>query len=223
MKLKSSISEFLTNKWVLNIVSILSILNIIGYISVGNINAVLFFILFAVLIRYFSKNMTIVLGLPLIIINLFSFQGNMIEGMDNKDPSTNDVSTNDVSTNDVSTNDVSTNDVSTNDDKKDEIEVDISDTLDSNKTSEDNEQQGFETGRRKNRGHNIDYATTVEDAYDELNNKLGSEGIKRLTADTQNLIEKQMKLAKTMEGMNKLVESIQPIVGQLQEMVGPSK
>jgi hypothetical protein len=213
MKLKSSISEFLKNKWVLNVVTILSVLNIIGYISLGNVNAVLFFILFAVLIRYFSKNMTIVLGLPLIIINLFSFQGNMIEGMDNKDPSTND----------VSTNDVSTNDVSTNDDKKDEIEVDISDTLDSNKTSEDNEQQGFETGRRKNRGHNIDYATTVEDAYDELNNKLGSEGIQRLTADTQNLIEKQMKLAKTMEGMNNLVKSIQPMVGQLHQIMGPSK
>jgi hypothetical protein len=198
MKLKLSISEFLTNKWVLNVVGILSVLNIIGYISVGNVNSVLFFILFAIIIRYFSKNMTIVLGAPLIIINLFSFQGNMIEGMDNKD-------------------------TSTNDDKKDDIETNTPDTLDSNKTSEDNEQQGFETGRRKNRGHNIDYATTVEDAYDELNNKLGSEGIKRLTADTQNLIEKQMKLAKTMEGMNKLVESIQPIVGQLQEMVGPSK
>jgi hypothetical protein len=181
MKLKPSISEFLTNKWVLNVVAILSILNIIGYISVGNVNAVLFFILFAIIIRYFSKNMTIVLGAPLIIINLFSFQGNMIEGMDNKDTSTND----------------------------DKIETNTPDTLDSNKTSEDNEQQGFESGRRKNRGHNIDYATTVEDAYDELNNKLGSDGIKRFTVDTQNLIEKQMKLAKTIEDINKVVESIQ--------------
>jgi hypothetical protein len=186
MKLKSSISEFLTNKWVLNIVSILSILNIIGYISVGNINAVLFFILFAVIIRYFSKNMTIVLGIPLLIINLFSFQVNMIEGMDNKD-------------------------TSTNDDKKDDIETNTPDTLDSNKTSEDNKEQGFETGRRKNKGHNIDYATTVEDSYDDLNNKLGSDGIKRFTVDTQNLIEKQMKLAKTIEGINKLVENIQPM------------
>jgi hypothetical protein len=205
MNLKSSISEFLKNKWVLNVVGILSVLNIIGYISVGNVNAVLFFILFAIIIRYFSKNMIIVLGVPLIIINLFSFEGNIIEGMENKDV--------------VSTNE----DDSTNNDNKDDVEPDNSDILDTSETNKDNTQQGFETGRRKNRGHNIDYATTVEDAYDELNNKLGSDGIQRLTVDTQKLIEKQMKLAKTMEGMNKLVESIQPMVGQLQRMVGPSK
>jgi hypothetical protein len=203
MKLKSSISEFLTNKLVLNVVAILSILNIIGYISVGNVNAVLFYILFAVLIRYFSKNMTIILGVPLIIINLFSFEVNITEGMDNKD---------------AKANDDSTNDDSTNDDKKTEIEKNTSDTLD----SKNNTQQGFEPGRRKNKGHNIDYATTVEDAYDDLNNKLGSDGIKRLTFDTQKLIEKQMKLAKSMEGISKLVESIQPMVGKLQEMTGPS-
>ncbi len=198
MKFKSSLSEFLTNKWVLNIVAVLSILNIIGYISIGNLNAVLFYIIFAVLIRYFSKNMTIVLGVPLIIINLFSFKGTMIEGMDNKDDDAN------------------------NDDKKKDVKKET-DTSDTSEPKEDTTQQGFETGRRKNKGHNIDYATTVEDAYHDLNNKLGSDGIQRLTADTQKLIEKQMKLAKTMEGMSKLVENIEPVVGQLQKMIGPSK
>jgi len=195
-------SEFLTNKWVLNIVVVLSILNIIGYISLGNLNAVLFYILFAVLIRYFSKNMTIVLGVPLIIINLFYFKGTMIEGMDNKDDVTNDDKKKD------------------NKKKDDKKETDIPNTTE---TKEDNTQQGFEAGPRKNKGHNIDYATTVEDAYDDLNNKLGTVGIQRLTADTQKLIEKQAKLAKTMEGMSKLVENIQPVVGQLQKMIAPSK
>jgi len=197
MKFKSSLSEFLTNKWVLNIVAVLSILNIIGYISIGNLNAVLFYIIFAVLIRYFSKNMTIVLGVPLIIINLFSFKGIMIEGMDNKDHANKD-------------------------DKKKDVKKET-DTSDTSEPKEDTTQQGFETGRRKNKGHNIDYATTVEDAYDDLNNKLGSDGIERLTADTQKLIEKQMKLAKTMEGMSKLVENIEPVIGQLQKIIGPSK
>ena len=82
------------------------------------------------------------------------------------------------------------------------------------------EQQGFEPGRRKNRGYDIDYATTIEDAYDELNNILGSDGIQRLTADTQNLMKQQMQLAEAMKGMGSLVESIQPMVGQLQEMMG---
>jgi hypothetical protein len=198
---------------VLNIVAFLSIFNIIGYISIGNLNAVLFYILFAVLIRYFSKNMTIVLGVPLIIINLFSFKGTMIEGMDNKDDDAN---------NDDKTNDHANNDDKKKHDKKKDVKKET-DTPDTSETKEDNTQQGFEVGRRKNKGNNIDYATTVEDAYDDLNNKLGSDGIQRLTADTQKLIEKQMKLAKTMEGMSKLVENIEPVVGQLQKIIGPSK
>lgn len=226
MKLNSTISKFLTNKWVLNIVAFLAIFNIIGYTAIGNLNAVLFFILFACLVRYFSKNMTIVLGVPLIIVNLLSLNGNIVEGMEN---------------NENSTTDNSTSDNSKKDNSKKKIEADNNSdavsgqglsmtSVDNDKPKEDNaaqttggEEKGFESGRRKNRGYNIDYATTVEDAYDELNNSLGSDGIQRLTEDTQKLMKQQAQLAKTMEGMSKLVENIQPMVGQLQQIIGSSK
>ena len=203
MKINSLISKFLTNKWVLNIVAFLTIFNIIGYIVRGNLNSILYFILFACLIRYFSKNMTIVLGAPLIIVNLLSLTGNMMEGMKNND-------------------DDKTNDDKTNDDKKKDVKKET-DTIDTNeKSKEENTQQGFEVGRRKNRGYNIDYATTVEDAYDELNNALGNDGIQRLTEDTQKLMKQQAQLVKTMEGMSQLVENIQPMVGQLEQMISSS-
>jgi hypothetical protein len=82
------------------------------------------------------------------------------------------------------------------------------------------EQQGFEAGRRKNSGHNIDYATTVEDAYDELNNILGSDGIHRLTSDTQNLMKQQMQLAEAMKGIGPVIKSIAPMVENLKGMMG---
>ena len=85
MKLNSAMSKFLTNKWVLNIVAFLALFNVIGYIVMGNLNAVLYFIIFAVLVRYFSKNMTIVLGVPLLIVNILALKQNMIEGMENND------------------------------------------------------------------------------------------------------------------------------------------
>ena len=88
MNLKSQVSKFLTNRWVLNIVAVLALFNVIGYTVIGNINLVLYFIVIAVLIRYFSKNMTIVLGVPLIIVNLFSLKGNMLEGMENSSTTT---------------------------------------------------------------------------------------------------------------------------------------
>ena len=83
MKLNSSVSKFLTNKWVLYIVALLALFNVIGDMVIGNINAILYFIVFAVLVRYFSKNMTIVLGVPLLITNLLELRVNMIEGMEN--------------------------------------------------------------------------------------------------------------------------------------------
>jgi hypothetical protein len=248
MKLNSAMSKFLTNKWVLNIVAFLAILNVIGYAVMGQLNNVLYFIVFAVLVRYFSKNMIIVLGVPLIIVNLLSLNGNMVEGMENNiksttDNSRTDSSTTDSSTTDSSTTDNSTTDNSTTDNKKHTASIkkatksNAPDTISSqgltmssiasSEMTENNaaqstggEQQGFEPGRRKNRGYDIDYATTIEDAYDELNNILGSDGIQRLTSDTQNLMKQQMQLAESMKGMGQLVQNIQPMVEQLKGMMG---
>ena len=235
MKLNSAMSKFLTNKWVLNIVAFLALFNVIGYAIMGNLNAVISFIIFAVLVRYFSKNMTIVLGVPLLIVNLLALRGNMIEGMENNNKPNNGTNGNTGANGNTGTNgNTATNPVTKpsnngNSKPKDTVSsqglvmssVASSEPKDNNAAqSTGTEQQGFEPGRRKNRGYDIDYATTIEDAYDELNNILGSDGIQRLTADTQNLMKQQMQLAEAMKGMGSLVESIQPMVGQLQEMMG---
>ena len=83
MKVNSVMSKLLSNKLVLNIIALLALFNIIGYIVIGNINAVLYYIILAVLIRYFSKNMIIVLGIPLILVNLLALKRNIMEGMEN--------------------------------------------------------------------------------------------------------------------------------------------
>lgn len=221
MKLNSAMSKFLTNKWVLNIVAFLALFNVIGYTVMGNLNAVLYFIIFAVLVRYFSKNMTIVLGVPLLIVNILALKQNMIEGMENNDKPMNN--------NGNENQNPVTKPADKLDDKPDSVSSQglVMSSISSSEPKNNNaaqstgtEQQGFEPGRRKNRGYDIDYATTIEDAYDELNNILGSDGIHRLTSDTQNLMKQQMQLAEAMKGMGSLVESIQPMVGQLQDMMG---
>jgi hypothetical protein len=212
MKLNSSVSKFLTNKWVLNIVALLAVFNVIGYVVVGNINAVLYFIVFAVLVRYFSKNMTIVLGVPLVIVNLMTMKGNMLEGMTNNKNQEVQQTTNQIQKNNrdpMTTQGLSMKPVENTNDVQDNAAQ-----------STGGEQQGFEAGRRKNRGYNIDYATTVEDAYDELNNILGSDGIQRLTSDTQNLMKQQMQLAEAMKGMEPMLKNMGPMVESLKSMMG---
>jgi hypothetical protein len=224
MKLNSYVSNFLTNKWVLNVVAILSFLNIIGYVVMGNFNVVIYFIVIAILVRYFSKNMTIVLGVPLIVVNLFSLKGNMREGMENSTASNNKNNLNTPTNNQTKINNLVKNNKP--DPKTGQglvmqplEETDSSDTNNAAQTT-GGEQQGFEPGRRKNRGYEIDYATTVEDAYDQLNSILGSDGIKRLTNDSQNLMKQQMQLAEAMKGMGPVIENIAPMVESLKGMMG---
>lgn len=224
MKLKSAMSKFLTNKWVLNIIAFLSLLNVIGYFMIGNLNAVVYFIVFAILVRYFSKNMTIVLGVPLVLVNLLAVKKTVLEGMETqRDDRKNSVNSN--SKTDAKKTEEKNNKVENNNGKSSTPVVNhsvaskISSAAD-NLAQDVGDKQGFEPGRRKNRGYDIDYATTIEDAYDELNNILGSDGIKRLTGDTQNLMKQQMQLAEAMNSMGPIIKNIAPMVENLQGMMG---
>ena len=57
MNFKPALKKFLTNKIVLNVVSVLALLNIVGYIVMERYNSVAFFVVLALLVSYFSKNM----------------------------------------------------------------------------------------------------------------------------------------------------------------------
>jgi hypothetical protein len=79
----------------------------------------------------------------------------------------------------------------------------------------------FEVGRNKNKSkYNIDYAATIEDAYDELNNILGSDGIKNLTSDTQNLMQQQKQLTEAMTQIQPLMQTVGPLLDQAKTMMG---
>ena len=210
MKLNSTLSEILTNKWVLNIISVLALFNVIGYMVMGNLNNVIFFIVLAVLVRNFSHNMIIVLGTPLLIVNLFAMRNGIFEGMENKSDTTTTTTTpptTDTTTTPPTTSATTTTDTTTGTkDKKDESDVVSAASV---------KNDSFEVGRSTNGGSKIDYASTIEDAYDDLNKILGSDGIKRLTDDTQGLMKQQMELAKSMEAMTPLFKGMKPMIEQM--------
>lgn len=66
-----------------------------------------------------------------------------------------------------------------------------------------------------NGGARIDYATTLEDAYTNLEGMLGSDGITKLTDDTARLMNQQQKLFKTMENMMPMVTSAKDMIETL--------
>ena len=224
MNLKASLVKILTNKWVLNIVSLLAFLNIIGFLVVGNFNSVICFIVVAIIARYFSKNMIIVLGIPLLLINLTPMKGDFTEGLENNNSEKEDSSAKEDSSQKDAQHKETIKKINQQDAKTkqglpitplDNAAPEGSDGSSGDAPSGDN----FEVGRGKKKSYDIDYASTVEDAYDELNKILGSDGIKRLTGDTQNLMKQQMQLAESMKSMEPMIKNMAPMMKQAQDML----
>jgi hypothetical protein len=223
MNFKTAISKFITNKIVLNVVSILAALNIIGYLFMENYNAVAYYVVLSVLISFFSKNMIIVLGIPLIFVNLFVSKGNaFVEGLENNDATKDQKDTQSEDQTQKQKNIIKK--INTQDAKTKQglpitpIHHTPLEEGDSNATS--TTEESFEVGRGKRKGHDIDYAATIEDAYDQLNQILGSDGIKRLTSDTQGLMKQQMELAKSMESMAPMIQNMAPMMEQAKSLLG---
>jgi hypothetical protein len=226
MKIPSSVSNFLTNKWVLKFIAIIAFFNVIGYMLIGKLNNVIYFIVLAILISFFTKNYIIVLGIPLICINFLSINTSHKEGMENTDENTSETD---------ETHNKTINKVNDENRKKENYHLQGTENPENaeNEISTDNEtvdnegvvssniktDEQFEVGRHKNKNSRIDYAATIEDAYDDLNKILGSDGIKRLTDDTQHLMKQQMELAKSMEAMTPLIQGIMPMAKQAQSMM----
>ena len=74
----------------------------------------------------------------------------------------------------------------------------------------------------------IDYASTLEDAYDNLDKILGSGGMQNLSADTEKLMNQQKKLFEAMNTMMPLVSKAQDMLqgldmGKIGQMVDMTK
>jgi len=208
----SVLQNLLTNKLVLNIVCVLSALNIIGYLAMGKITAILFFIVLAILITQFNKNMIIVLGVPLILVNLFvAKEYSFVEGMEgNSDKTSASSDTAMKPEHKAALKKAVAN-------KKDNqtpvmTPLDATDTTEPFGTNKDDK-------TKKGKKHSIDYASTIEEAYDNLNSVLGGDGIKNLTDDTRNLMKQQMELAKSMEGMGGMIEGLVPMMDKAKSMM----
>lgn len=64
--------------------------------------------------------------------------------------------------------------------------------------------------------HRVDYAKTVEKAYDNLENLVGKDGINGLTSQTNVLMEQQEKLMENMKSMEPLLKTAQSFLDKFE-------
>ena len=225
--------NLLTNKYVLYVVLFLAVMSIFGYISFNNTNAVILFILIGLVARIFTKNMIIILGLSIVITHLMVATKSYKEGLENqedtnmqkdekdkKDEKDEKTDTNPNPTYNTATT-TSSNPISnlisnptTTNPNTNPIASLISNTTtqDEPKALNSDKQTTMNSDNKKGFANRIDYASTLEEAYDNLESILGGDGITNLTNDTQKLMSKQQELFKSMESMA-------PMLNQAKDML----
>ena len=198
--MKFDYREGLKDKRVLYIVLFLAVSNLFGFLMTQNFNGIIVFLLTGLISTYFSRNMIVVMLVAMVVSNIISGT-NMFrtiqEGMEN-------------------------------DKKKDDEESESEDD------DEDNKKEGMESKKKANKQGmttlspssldedkssskklkskpKIDYAGTLESAYDNLDNLLSSDALKNMTSDTQRLAEKQ----KTLMGNIKKLEPMMQKAGEM--------
>lgn len=187
MSISSQTSKLLTNKYVLYFVLFLAVTTIFGYMSINDTNTVILFILIALVSRIFTKNMIIILGLSILITNLLVVTRSRKEGLENKEEKPRNTEVPVV---------------------EQEPQPTQQDVSEKNETKVDGMVPNIDMSNVKKVGKNrIDYASTLEQAYDNLDSILGGDGIKQLTSDTKNLMMKQQELFKSMENMAPMLET----------------
>ena len=89
-----------------------------------------------------------------------------------------------------------------------------------NKTNDEGPVAAGETlqglkNKTTNGGPRIDYMTTIEDSYANLDKILGGDSIKNLSKDTQKLMSQQQKLFDTMSNMVPMIEGAKGMIDKL--------
>tara|TARA_B100000795_G_scaffold265108_1_gene246488 strand:+ start:3472 stop:4329 length:858 start_codon:yes stop_codon:yes gene_type:complete len=64
----------------------------------------------------------------------------------------------------------------------------------------------------------IDYAKTLEQAYDNLQGMLGKEGISGLTSETSRLVEQQSSLMSSLKGMGPMLKEAKSMMAGMKDM-----
>jgi hypothetical protein len=233
-KMLKLFAELMTSKYFLIFLTALSTINIVGYLSMGYVDAVILFALVSFITFIFSKNMSVVLLVSVIIVNLF-MNSRILESVsvggktDNSQQSggyTPDVIalelealTNMKDTEidgDVEEEEAEVITETTTEevpDDEDEEEAFIDKKMNDKKKKKPVEEsfQQLHPATVKQHPH-IDYGATLTDAYQNLEKMLGAGGLKNLTSDTKKLMEQQSKLFNSME-------NIAPLLSQAQDLM----
>jgi uncharacterized membrane protein YcgQ (UPF0703/DUF1980 family) len=223
--MKLNLKSLLKDKNVLYVVLFIAITNLFAYLMLREFDAIIFFLVVGFLSSYFSKNMIIIMLIAILSTNFLigtKLLGKAVkEGMATKDnlKDSKDEADKDDKKNTSSTTSVTATPVAESVVKK------PSDTIKNKKSSEKfTTLSPASVHEGEDVDHKVDYASTLEAAYDNLDKLLGSDAIRTMTEDTQRLAEKQKLLMGNIKQLQPMMQTASKMldglnVGQMGDML----
>lgn len=209
--------QLLNDKNVLYIVFVVAILNLLGYLITNNLEAVVFFLIVGFLSTYFSKNMIIVLIISIITTSIFATTRSpkviytTKEGMETMTEGKKNIGKSIDKDAEKVDKDAQKAKVG-----QDVTSAGVNAGAEVAKEGMDGIQgEPQNQSKTKGKGNRIDYANTLEKAYENLQSKIGEGGVEGLTQQTASLVNQQKEL---MDNINKMTPFIQTAEGFLNNL-----
>ena len=241
MKLPKVVETLLHDKNVLYIVAFLAIMNFFGYVVLRDSYALLIFLSVGFISTYFSKNMTVVLLSTLLLTNFITVFSRMVvvnkEGFD-ATASTGETGAAAGTTDAAKPATGSTGGAAA----KPVTKPGVTGAGTSSKAASKKvvtSSTALTTAHKPNDGkvaeamtelspasldgeddlpvnNRVDYAKTLEKAYDNLDGLVGQDGVKGLTSQTNVLMDQQQKLMENMKSMEPLLKTAQSFLDKFE-------
>jgi hypothetical protein len=223
------LNYLLKSRNVLYIVLFFTIANLFSFLMLKQLDAIAFFIIIGFLTTYFTKNMIIVMLISMIVtfilvqVNLLgNIQEGMVEGNEHEDENNDEEEEEDE------------DEYEDEDVMKPPVEIPITSEQRESITKSKNGLENMPTNKKKynekytsltpsnynesdsdtspNNKPTIDYASTLETAYDSLDKILSSDAIKNMSADTGRLAKKQHELMGNIEKMTPIMKKASAVM-----------
>ena len=190
MKMKAP--PILKNKYVLYTLLVVALGNVLGYLAMEDYKSLGLFISVGLLSTYFSKNMSVTLIVAIIVTACVAINDKVREGLENKKEEEKEGMT------------------------EGNFECSTGTECPTGKTCSEQSKckpvSGFQNNvppstpakvgdDDESPGDRIDYAATMEQAYDNLQQMLGEDGVKGITNETKKLVQQQKDLMGTLNTM----------------------
>jgi len=206
----------LKNKYVLYVLLVAAIVNVLGYLAIQDYNSLALFVVMGLLSTYFSKNMAVNLLVAILVTSIVAVNSKVQEGFEEKmKEGAGDGVQSQIKKVMSNLNDTVEKAGEEAGEKASKSKCDPA--CDDGKICNDDgkcvKKSGFQNNvppsspapvnddNDESVGDRIDYAATMEQAYNNLHKMLGEDGMNSITSETKKLVSQQKDLMGTLNQM----------------------